>query len=97
MSYIKPEWRKLLDPGLGELLEVLDQTNPDCRVGFLNYIISTLVRNYTGSSYRTKNEMIGVLECAKLELYRVHVEPYEEGKLVEHGDVPTLEELRGRS
>ena len=37
--------------------------------------------------YAHLNEAIGVLECAKLELYRRVAAPYEDGKRAETGDV----------
>ncbi len=33
------------------------------------------------------NAVVGALECAKLELYRRMVAPYENGKIAENGDV----------
>jgi hypothetical protein len=58
-------------------------------VGELNYIITTLIVNYLGvtKKYEKYNEVIGVLECAKLELYRRAVSPYEDAKMKENGDV----------
>ena len=38
-------------------------------------------------SYRNINELIGVLECAKLELYRRVASPYEDEKIQSNGDV----------
>lgn len=61
--------------------------------GELNYAITTLVNQYlrdtamSPPNYNNWNEVIGVLECAKLELYRRHVAPYEDKKIVENGDV----------
>jgi hypothetical protein len=58
--------------------------------GELNYLITTLIQEYIlreGLSYATLNEVIGVLECAKLELYRRVVTPYEDSKIQENGDV----------
>ena len=58
--------------------------------GELNYAITKLLCGYIrskGESYSTFNECIGALECAKLELYRRLVVPYERGKMLEHGDV----------
>lgn len=58
--------------------------------GDLNYIITTLIRDYLdekGKSYQTINEIIGVLECAKLEFYRRVASPYEDGKRLTNGDV----------
>ena len=58
--------------------------------GELNYLITTLVNEYIvqkGLKYATLNEVVGVLECAKLELYRRIAAPYEDGKCDENGDV----------
>ena len=58
--------------------------------GTLNYQITRLLVDYlriNGEGYQTYNDMIGALECAKLELYRRRVEPYEEIKIVQNGDV----------
>lgn len=37
--------------------------------------------------YEDYNEAIGALECAKLELYRRLIAPYEDVKIEENGDV----------
>lgn len=57
--------------------------------GELNYAITMLCVRYLGSSYNyhTLNGVIGVLECAKLELYRRMAAPYEDAKMKENGDV----------
>ncbi len=59
--------------------------------GELNYAITRLVDDYLiqkgGIRYAHLNEVIGVLECAKLELYRRLAAPYEDQKLSETGDV----------
>lgn len=62
-------------------------------VGELNYEITTLVNSWlrnNGLCYATLNSAIGVLECAKLELYRRVAAPYEDGKRTENGDVYTV-------
>lgn len=60
--------------------------------GQLNYVISVIVLEYLGDSPRYKdfNEVIGVLECVKLELYsdRGPIGPYEEQKKNENGSLP---------
>ena len=61
--------------------------------GELNYIITMLIDTYIADhkkSYQTINEAIGVLECAKMELYRRIASPYENTKLEENGDVYTI-------
>ncbi len=59
--------------------------------GELNYLISRIVDKYLqskgGLQYTNLNEVIGVLECAKLELYRRLAAPYEDSKMDESGDV----------
>lgn len=58
--------------------------------GELNFVISEMVNDYIqtyGLSYSTINEVIGMLECAKLELYRRVASPYEDKKIQQNGDV----------
>ena len=58
--------------------------------GELNYLITTLVNEYIvqkGLKYATLNEVVGVLECAKLELYRRIAAPYEDCACEKNGDV----------
>ena len=72
--------REVLDSGRG---------NP-CFPGELNYKISMLLDQYIatcGLTYTILNEVIGVLECAKLEVYRRLTAPYEDVKLYDHGEV----------
>lgn len=69
--------------------EALKGRKPN-NVGEVNYVITTAVDEYIadyGLSYERINAMIGVLECAKLELYRRIAAPYENGKIADHGDV----------
>lgn len=58
--------------------------------GELNYEITQACLAYiekSGVSYVALNEVIGVLECAKLEMYRRMCAPYEDKKIAENGDV----------
>lgn len=56
--------------------------------GQLNYVISRIVREAVrGGGYARLNDAIGALECAKLELYRRVVAPYEDRKIAENGDL----------
>lgn len=57
--------------------------------GELNYSLTTFVLRYLGPhpNYERFNAVIGVLESAKLELYRRAVSPYENQKILENGDV----------
>lgn len=58
--------------------------------GELNFLVSTFIANYIitkGLKYAVVNEMVGALECAKLELNRVIIGPYEDEKILENGAV----------
>lgn len=78
MPYIRPILRE----------ELKDRTprNP----GELNYAITQLLIAYQetrGTSYLTINDIVGVLEAAKLEYYRRVAGPYENAKMAENGDI----------
>ena len=57
--------------------------------GELNYAISRMAHVYLRGnvSYTNINAVIGVLECVKLELYRMVAAPYEDVKRNENGPV----------
>ena len=58
--------------------------------GSLNYSIHQLISEYISQnkeSYQTYNDIIGVLECAKMELYRRSISSYEDRKILLNGDV----------
>lgn len=66
--------------------------------GELNYAITCLVDDYlhdAGVCYSSINEVIGALECAKLEVYRRVAAPYEGAKLQDNGEVFSAENLTG--
>ncbi len=82
MPYIKCAERNRLDAGGA----------PET-AGELNYLITRAVDSYLkqkGLSYAHLNEAVGVLECAKLELYRRIAAGYEDGKRAENGEVYTV-------
>jgi hypothetical protein len=80
MPYITPERREAILAG----------AKPQDS-GELNFAITTLVDRYLedkgGIRYAHLNEVIGALDCAKLELYRRVAAPYEDEKIAENGDV----------
>ena len=57
--------------------------------GELNYLITMTVLDYLGSdpNYQRFNDAVGALECAKMELFRRKINPFEDQKLKENGDV----------
>jgi hypothetical protein len=83
MPYIEQAQRKWL----AEYLQHLG--NQTKTAGDLNYVITKLVLAYLGDSphYVDFNAAVGVLECAKQELYRRMIAPYEDQKCLENGDV----------
>jgi len=86
MPYIKKDDRLKFENILNEFGVLVK----DMKAGDLNYIITMMSHRYIGAhgmSYGTINEVMGVLECAKLELYRRKAAPYEDAKADENGDV----------
>jgi len=58
--------------------------------GELNFLIAMLGQIYLtthGMNYRVFNEIIGALECAKIETYRRQIAMLEDMKKQENGDV----------
>lgn len=58
--------------------------------GELNYLFTRMALGYVlhrGESYQTYNDIVGALECAKLELYRRKAAGYEDGKAIVNGEV----------
>lgn len=79
MPYIKKSDRERISEG-----------DAPGNAGELNYVITKTINAYLGRkglSYSNLNEIIGVLECAKLELYRRVVSNYEDSKIAANGDV----------
>ena len=71
-----------------ELTTIGDQFMPQ-NAGDLNYIVSTFIDNFLvekGLRYSHINEMIGALDCCKMELYRRIAEPYEDSVIDKNGD-----------
>lgn len=88
MPYIAPKDRERLEGG-----------GRPATAGELNYAITRLVDDYLvrkgGLRYGHLNEVMGALECAKLELYRRLAVPYEDRKIEEAGDVYRAKESPG--
>ncbi len=92
MPYIKQDNRHTFESHIQNL--AADAEN----AGDLNYIVTKMIHLYIkkkGLNYANCNEVIGMLECSKQELYRVLVGRYEDEKIVQNGGVgvfPTYEE-----
>mgnify|MGYP000959048219 CR=1 FL=1 len=87
MPYITQERRDMMMSLLQ--LDTPPQGEYDLTItaGDLNFLITTICLATGPSSYADYNELIGMLECCKLELYRRAVAPYEDKKIKENGDV----------
>ena len=85
MPYIKQSQRLRLQ----RITKAIEGEHLD-NAGEVNYLCTVVVREYLkqrGTSYATINNMIGALECAKLELYRRLASPYEDLKIADNGDI----------
>ena len=93
MPYIDNEQREKIDPLVEQLRDILGS------MGDMNYTITRLCDAYLtteeGIRYSRLNDLVGALECAKLELYRRVAAPYEDRKAKENGDAyESVKELR---
>jgi hypothetical protein len=88
MPYIKQKDRDLYFQKIEELACIIP-SDPTSRSGHLNYIVSMLLKKTFGDQirYYEHNEIIGVLECIKMEFYRRQTAPYEDEKIKEEGDL----------
>lgn len=86
MPYVNKNSRAFLDYIINDLIGAFNQHGIS-RDGSLNYVISSVINNLYDTNYTDLNAAIGVLECAKMELYRRVVAPYEDTKIIENGDV----------
>ena len=80
MPYIKPEDRTPLNPLIDQLCAALPAEN---FAGNLNYVMSRLCAGLLAKqkNYARINEIIGALECTKLELYRRVSAPSEDTQI----------------
>ena len=90
MPYIKQEQRKLVDKQIDKLAKLYEE-NFKGTTGPANYIITSfllrVLRPKEGWTYESLSDIIKTLECAKLEIYRRLVTPYEARKIVQNQDV----------
>ena len=87
MPYIKDKDRVKFQ---GPAIEIANLA--EC-AGDLNYAITIIMHSYLKKkslNYANLNELIGMMECCKLELYRKVASPYEDIKATENGDIGLL-------
>ncbi len=98
MPYIDQAARKVLDDHIDAMLMFVHEK------GEYNYIITRLmhdfIQGYNAASkwpedgracYDSLNDAVGILECAKQELLRTVVGPYEESKRKANGNISVLD------
>lgn len=101
MPYIQQETRSALDPAIDALLEALAkvraQLNPNDFKGVLNYTLTRIVAGaFPNVRYSNIADVIGALECVKLEFYDRIARPYEDKKRSQEGDVKEYEQALSR-
>ena len=87
MPYIKAEDKSIYET----IFKQLETMTPAFKTaGELNYFITKIIHLYQknkGLNYQTINDIIGALESAKAEYQRRVVNPYEDLKIQQNGDV----------
>ena len=93
MPYIPQEDRPTYDALISQLADLLSGQPPQKRKGHANYVVTQILRRAWGvneaanESYSSYADLIGALECAKLELYRRWVAAYEDQAILKDGDL----------
>jgi len=95
MPYISKTLRSLVDYEINELNAEILSLSPEDLNGVLNYTITRILESSMGGEikYNKINNLIGVLECVKLELYRRLASDYENMAMKKNGDVWETEQL----
>lgn len=94
MPYIKEDRRQYLDECINDMTKCLklrdNMTNTEFAaiLGDINYAFSRILGGLMDEASYPKIAMItGVLENIKQEYYRRVASPYEDKKIVQHGDI----------
>lgn len=90
MPYIKDEEKKKFTKFINNLTTYINSK------GDLNYVICEIVGriiNQTGVNYTNMSEKIDAVHDAEAELRRRLLDPYEDKKIIENGDVPSFREI----
>jgi len=89
MPYIVKEQRQALDGSIKQLSDIMKNAKDDSQKGVLNYVITKLILNLLegNTRYNNINNIVGALECCKIEFYRRLAAPYEDTAVERNGDV----------
>ncbi len=96
MPYIKQNFRDELYPLIDALAKKINEIhaqNPaQTRDGLLNFSVTEMLNEcFPDARYTDFNEIVGFLECCKLEYYRKKIGPYEDEKETENGAVRSFD------
>ncbi len=87
MPYIKEKERVKFEKAIKDLVKLLEKDKENL-AGNLNYVVTSIIKRLSKNlRYKKANEIIGALECIKLEYYRRVLTPYEDKKILENGDL----------
>jgi hypothetical protein len=91
MPYINKVDRNILNPHIKALAKAITH-DVSMRPGQVNYAITAFLKTVYGVKlkYAEWAEIVAALECAKLEMYRAEIAPYEDRKIQENGLVNPL-------
>ena len=81
MPYIKQDRRRALDPLISGLLYELQSD------GEINYVFTKILIAFYEENYAALQNAVGLLECVKQEFVRRRLNPLEDRKIKENGDV----------
>ncbi|MFV0421781.1 DUF6899 family protein [Oleidesulfovibrio sp.] len=84
MPYIPQDRRDVFD---SFLLECSKHVQTEGELNYCIYKLATLLIDNTGESYANLSMCSSAMEHAKLEWYRKRVAPYEDKKIIEHGEI----------
>lgn len=92
MPYIAKDRRDIYDPSIEKIVKELLQSPeaPNSSLGELNYVIFKIVKRYVvslGLRYHHLQNLVGTLECCKMEIYRKIIGPYEDKAIDKNGDI----------
>jgi hypothetical protein len=90
MPYIIKNQRLQFEEEINSLVQKLCDSDDNAAKGELNYIISSILLRIVklkGERYARYNDLVGVLECCKLEMYRRMIGPYEDTAIIKNGDI----------
>lgn len=92
MPYVNIGQRGIVDDAIDSLvLEANQHVDLADRQGLANYVITRVVlgmlKPKEGWGYRSLSDVIKTLECAKAEVYRRLLAPYEDNAAARNGDL----------